>query len=215
MEYSISNKEIIRRKRAFLALSIFLIIGLFLAAKIFKVHVFTWIYIIYFLVLVISNLWIKIFFKLFLMTEVYISKKILERRKNNISEKFNIDDIYKIKIKKNSNGGIREIYIYLRNGKNIFLNGINDFEKFVDELLNSVDKKTIIKIIREPIDFDSIFFYPVLGLILSFGTVYLLKWLTDLDYQSIKIFLYLTLIYIFGLGIYFVVSNPIGKRYGK
>lgn len=145
--------------------------------------------------------------------KIYLSKKILEKEINKKSEKFYLAEIEKIKIKKNSKNKIREIYIYLKNNKSIFINGLDNFEKFTNKLLSLVSKKTTIKYQCEPIDFDSLFFYPTLGLIISFSTVYLLKVLTTFSYQTMQIFLYLSIIYVFLMVIYFIISKPISKRY--
>ena len=145
--------------------------------------------------------------------KIYLSKKFLEKEINKKLEKFYLTEIEKIRIKKNTKNKVREIYIYLKNNKSIFINGLNNFEKFTDKLLTLVSEKTIIKYQREPIDFDSLFFYPTLGLILSFGTVYLLKLLTTFSYQTMQIFLYLSIIYVLLMVIYFVISKPISKRY--
>ena len=211
--YTVSKKEIIRRKRAFSSLSIFLIIGLFLGSKIFTVPVFTWFYLIYFVILIASNIWIRLFFKKFLKMKIYLSKNYLERETNKNSDKFCIAEIVKIRIKKNTKNKVREIYIYLKNNKSIFINGLDNFEKFTDKLLTLVNKKTIIKYQHEPIDSDSLFFYPALGLTLSFGTIYFLKLMMNLEYKTTQIILYCLLIYIILVAIYFIFSKPISKRY--
>lgn len=209
VKYIVSEKEIIRRRKAFLSLSISYWCGLILVSILFNFQIYFLFLGFFALILFLANLWLKIFFDKFLRIETYLSKEFLIRMK----EKILIKDINKIKIKRTSKNTIREIYIYLNNGKSIFFNGLNNFEKFTDELLKLVDKKSIIKNINEPINFDSVFFYPILGLILSFGTVYLLKIMTNFNYQTLKIFLYASIIYVILLAIYFVASKPISKRY--
>lgn len=214
IKYKVSKKEVVRRQKAFLSLSIFLIIGLFWASKIFKVHVFGWIYITYFLILLISNLWINKFFKSFLKTKIGLSKQFLTRISEKRKEKFLIKNIKKIKIKRTTNNSIREMSFYFKNGKSIFINGLGNFAKFKINIIKKANKNVIIKDIREPIDFDSIFFYPILGLLLSFGTVYLFKWLISLDYNSMRIFFYIAMVYSFGIMVFLTLAKPIAKRYG-
>lgn len=138
-----------------------------------------------------------------------LSKKFLFRGK----EKFLVEKINKVKIKRTINNTIREIGIFFDDGKSLFINGLNNFEKFRFNLLKKVGKNVVVKNTREPMDFDNIFFYPILGLILSFGTVYLLNLMTNFSYQTMKIVLYILIIYVFIVGIYFIISKPISKRY--
>lgn len=174
---------------------------------------FLWIHVVFFLVLLISNAWIYIFFKSLLKMRITLSEKLLERKRNNKKEKFEINDICRIKIKKTTKGHVREIYVDLKNKKNIIINGLENFDKFVESLIEKVNKKAIIKYIYEPLDFDSIFFYPTLGIILSFFTVYLFRFLATLDEKATPIVLYGLLTYIFLVVAYFVISKPISKRY--
>lgn len=141
--------------------------------------------------------------------ETCLSKEFLIRAK----QKFLIKKINKIKIKRTTNNTIREISVFFDDGKSLFINGMSNFEKFETNLLKNVEKSTVIKNIREPMDFDSIFFYPILGLILSFVTVYSLNLMINFSYQTIKIVLYASMIYVFLIVIYFVISKPISKRY--
>lgn len=147
--------------------------------------------------------------------KIYLSKEVLERKKNNMSEKYLIKDIEKIKIKRTIKGNVREIYIYLRNGKSIFINGLDKFEDFVNVLLNGINKNITIKKFSEPIDFDSVFFYPVLGLILSLLTGYLFKLLYSLSLEAMKIVYVVSIIYVFLMVVFFIFSKPIKKRYGR
>ena len=151
--------------------------------------------------------------KYLLKMEISLSEKFFGRKTNNKNEKFEISDIYKIKIKKNIKGGTREIYIDLKSNKKIIINGLDNFDEFVENLIEKVDKKTVIKNIHEPLYFDSVFFYPILGLILSFFTVCLFSFLTTLDKKIMPIVFYGLLIYIFLVAIYLLISKPISKRY--
>jgi len=140
-----------------------------------------------------------------------LSKEFLIRAK----EKFLIKKINKLTIKRTTNNTIREMGIFFDDGKSIFINGLSNFEKFENNLLKKINKNVVIKNTGEPMDFDSIFFYPILGLILSFGTIYLLKLMTNFSYQTMRVILCISIIYIFLIGLYLIVSKSISKRYGK
>jgi len=209
MKYIVSKKEVSRREKAFLSLSISFLIGLVLASILFKLSIPYLFFGLIFLFLFLMNLSIRKFFNKFLKMETYLSKEFLIRGKR----KFLIKKINKLTIKKTTNNTIREIGIFFDDGKSLFVNGLDNSKNFEINLLKNVDKKVIIKNIREPIDFDNIFFYPFLGLILSFGSVYLLKLMTDLSYRSLQIILGVSMIYVLLLAMYLITSKPIKKRY--
>ena len=138
-----------------------------------------------------------------------ISKEYLIRGEG----KYLIKNIIKIKIKRTTQNTIREIYLYFNDGNKLFINGLDNFEKFGNKLLKKISKNATIINTREPMDFDNIFFYPILGLILSFSTIYFLKSITEFNYQTTQIILYISVIYIVLISLYFIISKPISKRY--
>ncbi|MDD4937861.1 MAG: hypothetical protein PHX34_02470 [Candidatus Shapirobacteria bacterium] len=208
-EYQTSKKEIKRREIAFLELIVSLFFGSILASILFNFPISYLFFVGLVLFFVLMNFWLKKFFDKFLKMETYLSKYFLIRAK----EKFLIKKINKLTIKRTINNTIREIGIFFDNGKSLFINGLSNFEKFEINLLKKIGKNVVVKNSREPMNFDSIFFYPILGLILSFGTIYLLKLMTNFSYQTMKIVLCASIIYIFLMGIYFIISKLISKRY--
>lgn len=208
-KYPVSKKEVKRRGKAFLALSGFFLIGLFVGAKIFQVSVPIGFYFACVIISIGSNLWINRFFKKFLKMETKLSKNYLIR----VGKKYLIKDINKITIKETTNNTVREIGIFFKDGRSLFINGLDNFEKFKSNLLNKVEKKTVAIYSREPMDFDSVYFYPILGLVLSFLTVFYLKFLMNSSYQTTQVVLYISLIYAFLVLIYLVVAKPVSKRY--
>jgi len=207
--YKVSEKEIKRRETAFMALSISLFLGSILALILFNFSISYLFFGGFAIVLLLINLWIEKFFNKFLKMKIGLSKEFLIKT----NKKFLIKNIKKVKIKWTTNKTIREIGIFFDDGKSLFINGVNNFEKFEINLLKKINKNVVVKNTHEPMDFDSVFFYPILGLILSFGTVYLLKLMTGFSYQTMQIVLYVSVIYVFLMGVYLVVSKPISKRY--
>lgn len=209
IKYKVSEKEIIRREKAFFALSVSLFLGLVTTSMLFNLPISYLFFAGLTLFLALMNFWLKIFFNKFLKMETCLSKEFLIRGK----EKFFTKKIVKLIIKKTTKNTVREIGISFNDGKSLFINGMNNFEKFETDLLKNVGKNVVIKNIREPLDFDSVFFYPILGLILSFFTVCLFRFLTTLNDKTMPIVLYGLLIYIFLVVTYLVISKPISKRY--
>jgi hypothetical protein len=209
IKYKVSETEIKRRESAFLALLVSLYLGSILASILFNFPIPLIFYWVFLVILLLANLWINKFFNKFLKMKISLSKEFLIK----MNKKFLIKNINKIKIKRTTNNTIREIGVFFDDGKSLFINGMNNFEKFRKNLLKKVDKNVTVKNICEPMDFDSIFFYPFLGLILSFGTVYLLKLMTNFSYQTMQIIMYISILYVFLMGIYLIISKPISKRY--
>jgi hypothetical protein len=209
IKYKVSEKEVNRRRDAFLLLSISLFLGSILSSMLLKFLIsfsFFWCFLA---ILILANLGINKFFNSFLKMRIGLSKDFLVKGK----DKFLIKKIKKIKIKRTIKNNIREMYFWFDDGKSIYVNGLNNFEKFEKNILSKINKDTKVINTGEPIDFDNIFFYPILGLILSFGTVYLLRLMINFSYQTIQIVLCALMIYVFLLVIYFVISKPISKRY--
>jgi hypothetical protein len=207
--YKVLKKEVIRREKAFSSLSISLFLGSILASLLFNFPISYLVLMVFVLFLFLINFWLKKFFDKFLKMKTCLSKEFLIRGKG----KFLIKKINKLTIKRTTNKAIREIGIFFNDGKSLFINGLSNFEKFKINLLKKVAKNVVIKNNWEPMDFDSIFFYPILGLILSFGTIYLLKLMTNFSYQTMQVILYVSIIYVFLMGIYFIISKPVAKRY--
>jgi len=208
-KYKVSEKEVTRREKAFLALSISLFLGTIISSLLLNFSISCLFLDLFALILFLLNLWLKVFFNKFLKMKTCLSKSFLIRG----NRKFLIKNINKLTIKRTTNNTIREVGIFFDNKKSLFINGLNNFEKFRTNLLKNIDKDVMIKNIREPIDFDSVFFYPILGLTISLITVYLFKMMVNFSYQTLQIILYLSIIYVFLIGIYFVISKPISKRY--
>lgn len=203
-----------RRKTAFATLSVSLMIGFILASWFFSFPVSTAGYIIIGLVFLLTYLLFDRFFDQLLTTKTIISDQWLKRHTSHGEESYLITDIDKIRIKWTTKATIREMYIVLRNGSNLFINGLVDFEKFKDELIQRIGGKLTVKQTYEPIDFDHPLFYSILGFPISFVAVYLMRLAFDLDYFWIKTVLFVFSMFIAALGMYFIYARPVTKRYG-
>jgi hypothetical protein len=215
MIYLISKKEISRRKKAYITLSISLIVGFILASIVFNspIVVSSCIPIIgtIFLLGIVSFK----FFRNISQTKISLSDQTLERTIKGTSEKYHLDKINRIKIKWTSKNTIREIYIWLDNNKSIFVTALDHFEEFRKDLLDRLDKNIAIKEIHEPLNYDHPLFYSILGLPLSAICVLVFKLIPSMNYQSTKIVLIIFSIYLFVFGLYFLISKPISKRSGN
>jgi len=214
MEYKTSQIEITRRKRAYLTLSTSLMLGLFLSSLIFNYSVGIGRYLLVATSIFLLGAFSFSFLRKLTKTTINLSSQTLERVTNKVSEKYLLNEIEKIKIKWTANNAIREIYIYLNNGKSIFISALDNFEAFKKDLLDKLDKNITIKEMHEPLDFDHPLFYSLLGLPISTIGVLAVKLIPYLNYQHIKFLETVFSIYLLALGIYFIAMKPLSKRYG-
>lgn len=215
MKYKASQIEIARRKRAYLTLSISLMIGLLLASIIFDFPIGGGGYLLVATSIFLLGAFSFSFLRKLTKTTINLSNQTLERTTNNISEKYLLNEIEKIKIKWTTNNTIREIYIYLRNGKSIFISALDDFEEFKKDLLDKLDKNVTVKETHEPLDFDHPLFYSLLGLPISTIGVLSIKSIPYLNNQHIKFLGAAFSIYLLVLGTYFTATKPLSKEYGN
>ena len=216
-QYNISKTEIDRRRKAFTSLIVSLLIfsTLFSIDLIIKnirisIIVFTFLALILFL----SRIMTFKFLKNLLKMEIMITDNYLLKIWNKTEVKCFFNEIKYIKIKKTSKGYNRAIEIFAKTKSNININGLDNFEKFEQELIKKIDNSKI-KLVKEPLDFDHPFFYPIFGLLVSFLSIYGFRMLVGLDYQSIKIFYYTVLIFNFFISIYFFITKPLSKTFEK
>jgi len=216
MEFNISKNEITRRKKAFATLLFSMIVGLFLGSSLFSYPISMYGYLLviaaFFLLITITF----IFFESLSRLKIHISDEGIKKISGKLSESFLFSDIKSIKIKRRTNGIIREIYVFFHNRKELIITAFEeDFEKIRDLLVGKVNSSTSIKEVKEPIDFDHPIFYSLLGLPISFISILFIKIVTTLDYFKLKYVLFALAIYVFIIGLYFIIKKPMAIRIGK
>lgn len=216
MEFNISKNEITRRKKAFATLLSSMIVGLFLGSFIFSYPISIYGYLLviaaFFPLIIITF----IFFNSISRLKIYISDEGIKKVNDKLSESFFFSDIKNIKIKRRTNGIIREIYIFFKNQKGLIITAFEeDFEKIRNLIIGKVNSGTSIKEVKELIDFDCPIFYSLLGLPISFISILFIKVVTTLDYFKLKYILLVLSAYVFAIGLYFVIKKPMSIRIGK
>jgi hypothetical protein len=218
MEYKISQVEIKRRKKAYLTLSLSLIVGLVLSSLIFNYPITLLVYFVYLVTILLLGCFSFNFFHKLLQTKILLSNSLLTRISNKVPEEYPLCDIRRVKIKWTTNNTIREIYIWLKNSNSVYITALDKFEDFKKELITKLTKNNItipIEEIHEPMDFDHPLFYSILGLPISALGVYFFKIASSIDYNYLKIGSITFAVYLVALGLYFIASKPISKRSGN
>lgn len=216
MKFNISQNELNRRKIAFVTLLLSLSVGIIIFLKIFGLALsafgYSCIGVIFILLSLLTFHYLESISKMIII----ITDNEIERMKPNSTEKYLISDIDAIRIKRRTNGIIREISIRFKNHKQIYINGFEeDFENIKSSILNKLDKEVNVKDYREPMDYDHPLFYPVLGLLISFTSIFFLKFMISAESSLIKFIMRTFSVFDFLLAIYFVIKNPISIRSGK
>jgi hypothetical protein len=147
--------------------------------------------------------------------KISLSGKSLKRELNGVSEEYLFRNINHVKIKWTTNKTIREMYIWLNDGKDVFVSALDNFEQFKDNLLANLNKDAVVENVHEPLDFDHTLFYSILGLPISTLGVLIFKFVPNLDYRYIKIGEEIFSAFLFMFGIYFIITKPLSKRYGN
>ncbi len=216
MEFNISKNEITRRKKAFATLLSSMIVGLFFGSILLSYPISIYGYLIviaaFFPLIIITF----IFFNSISRLKIYISDEGIKKVNDKLSESFLFSDIKNIKVKRRTNGIIREIYIFFKNQKGLVITAFEeDFEKIKNLIISKVNNSTSIKEIKEPIDFDHPLFYSLLGLPISFTGILFIKVVTTLDYFKLKYILFALSTYVFAIGLYFIIKKPMSVRIGR
>lgn len=123
MEYLISETEITRRKKAYITFSISLFVGSIIGSLIFKISIpFTGYMLIATILLLIGIFSFRFFCKIS-QIEIGLSNQLLKRTTGHFTEEYLLTEFKRVEIKLTTNNTIREIYLWLYNGKSIFFFG--------------------------------------------------------------------------------------------
>lgn len=213
MEFRVSKTEINRRKKAFATLLMGLVIGSPLFTKLFDFSFVPGGYLFIVLASFIIGVITFQYLNSLLQIRIRILDQGIERQKGSNIEKYLIAEIDSIKIKRRTNGTIREIYLSFHNRKLLYINAFEEyFESLKDALVSKIDSKVSVKEIHEPLDFDHALFYPILGLLISCTSVFTFNQMMQADYSTMRIALLLFSAYTFCLSIYFILKKPISVR---
>lgn len=176
MEFNRTKTEMTRRKKAYLTMVCFLIIGLFLFFKLLDLPMLPIAWIPF--VIMFSLLGVVSFASLHKLerTRVIISDKEIRFVHGSEITRYLLIDVQSVRIKRRSTGSIREITLVLQGRERLSINGFEDgFEQLKDTLIHHLDKSISIREVIEPMDFDHPLFYPIFGTLMSLGFVLIIK----------------------------------------
>jgi len=147
------------------------------------------------------------------LTEVTLTANSFVRDGSSGRVSFSLSDISKVRIKKTTAGTVREIRITLRNGRLIFVAGLEQSGDFCRNLLAALDPEVHLTEFREPVDFDHPRFYRVLGLSLGVFSVLYIRFLVSADAAMFRCAEGGMLTSILVFGVYWLIKRPF-SQYG-
>lgn len=216
--FIVSKTEIIRREKAFATLCISLLTSVILALNnIILNHPMESAFglISFGLLLILANVWLRIFFNNFLKVKVYLTKTGLRRVNKHTTEEIIFKNIKYIAIKRTTNNIIREIKIVSSTNPIFFINGLDNSEQIKQRIVENLTKGTTVKEYREHINFDHPLFYVFFGIISGAVAVYVTRYLLTLDANVINAVSVFLILYILAVVIYLFINKPISSRYGS
>jgi hypothetical protein len=217
-EYSILQNEIERRKKAFTTLIVSISVGVFFSIfdliivnpPIFIISFLTFTLFLFMLrILTIKSL------NNFSFNKIFINDHFIKRKTLKSEETFSIKDIVKLNIKKTVKSQIRQIKISLNSGATFYINGLKNFDLFIEKIKNNCSNTLKINYINEPLDFDHPLFYLIFGLIIGSFSVFCMRLMTGLDASSLKLIYISIVVFNFVVGLFFIVTKPISKTIGS
>ena len=218
IEYSISLKEIERRKKAFTTLIVGIWLGFiasvsdFIISNILQSAIFIFVFSIF---LYISRVLTVKSLNYFSQIRFLVNDELIKRETKKSEEIYLFKDITKLSIKRTSKGYIREIKVLLKDGNSIFVNGLNDFEPFKEKLIDNCSKSIKIKKINELIDFDHPLFYLFFGIIAGSISPIFIRLIVALNSSNLEIIYLSVLFYNLIISLFIILTKPISRRFGK
>lgn len=221
LTYSVSREEIERRKSAFSAMLIWFLVSLAVTSALLFPDILGEYFVIFICSLVSLSLLFAFFriatfrfFRSYLKSKYILDSNFIERQSMKTTERFDLRTIVKISVKRTSRNTIREIGLWFEDGKSMFIDGLDDFEDF-RERISCFAKTGRLYQYAEPLDYDSVWFYPVFGSLMGVLSSLAVRTIIDFDATKLRFAYYAFGVYLFALGAYFILGKPLTQKYGS
>jgi Ca2+/Na+ antiporter len=208
MIFNISLPELKRRKIAFSSLAASLYLCFILASVILNYSISVTAYIVFALFLLAMIAVFFWYFRYLATLNFALTDRALQRTISKKTETYLLADITGFRLILRTDKTIRGIHLAFRNGKKIYVNALENPEVLNNELTNKLGKGVAAREEHEPLAFDHILFYPVLGIILGFFCAFVLKSVAAINGSGAQYLLCGLLIFIGAVGLYFILAKP-------
>lgn len=219
MEYSTSINEMNRRKIALRTLSLSFFLGVSLVSAILFSSSLQSVIIslsVLALILLISNLVFDRLFEKSKLTTIILNNNELQRKSIKGHDSWKLRDICAVIIKRTSRDLIREIRLKTIHSGSIYINGLEEFEGFANDLTKALSLNApTSRRIKEPIDYDNPLFYLTLGAILGSTSALSVNAIQSLQITGVAFFQFGVACFILLVALFWFFSRPIAGRYGQ
>jgi hypothetical protein len=215
--YTTSTAELTRRLRAYTTLIVSLLAGIAVSSVDYLIAApGTWLSGLAGLALALahSRFVVKRTFRRYLELELRLDDTHVTRVRGGTSETFALADMVGLRVLRTSRGSLREITVKLTGGRRLSVNGVEDFERFEQDLHSRLPANVAVTEAREPIDYDHPFFYVVFGLITGVAFTLAVRALATLSESGMKWATLAIACYSAILGVYVLLARPLSQRYG-
>lgn len=216
--YTVSQKEIHRRKLAFTTLITSLLIALtvpFLDLALSNIvpaaMIITSLGIFLFILRLLVNRSLDNFSQMLILLDAHS----IVRKTTKSEEAYPLKNIDKLSIKRTSQGNIREVGISFSSGKSLFVNGLENFEQFAAQLQDNLREDSLMRESQEKIDFDHPLFYPIFGAVFGVASATLLRFSLKLSSAGFRFLRFSFLLYSIGVGLIIIIKKPVSTRFGN
>lgn len=217
MTFSISRHELNRRIKAFTALSLtWLLVQLFITVTLPpEPQLISGVYTAS-MALVLLVIWLAVayfFCNRYGRTRVVVSADKIERVTPKTTYTYPLTDVTAVHTVMTTRGLIRQISFVTSQGNRFNFDGLTRFEQFRQQIQRNCPDATY-RITTEPLDYDHVLFYPVLGVLLGLFAIglvlatYSSKWLVGFLGPAI-------LLFSVAVGAFFAAIKPVARQYGK
>jgi hypothetical protein len=218
IELDISAREIRRRKQAYTALNIFLVLGMIIPAfDLVITHTMPALIVIFIVAAFLYLIRIFMFRAIdnFSRTKYLIDSRTVTTITAKSRDVYDLQDLRRIYIKRKSDGIIRVIKITKQSGESLAINGLDNPENVKELILKNTESTAEIKEFKEPLDYDHKLFYPILGLLTGSLMVLFIRFFSGMSESGLYILYWVIIGINLIISLVLLMSQPISQSYGQ
>jgi hypothetical protein len=118
-----------------------------------------------------------------------------------------LSDIKSIRVKRTTRGLLREIRIGISGTKFLYINGLEEFEEFINDLISANKNVTIVKF-KELIDFDHPLYYVFFGTTVGIVTTLFFRFIPRISENNMKYVQLIFAAYLIFTGLFLLINKP-------
>ena len=129
-------------------------------------------------------------------------------------DEYPLQEIRRLRVKKTVDGRFRAIRINFSKNKSLYINALVSPDEFYGQLIGGLDVPDTMEV-REPLDYDSPWFYRLLGIAIGVILTSLVRLSGRLDGTNARLVYVGLALYILAFGAYWLHAMPVSASYGE